>query len=302
MEYAGPSVIRFEWFDGASVQSASLSARNLTVGRDAGNSISIASTSVSRHHALIEWHQGAYRITDLGSGNGIWVNGERVSKFAVSEGCEFLIGDTPCRMSVEDRLWVAEDGVGYCLPEGEIVVGRDPGCDLVFSHPTVSARHLRMETRPDGVFVTALASQGVLVDGLPVGSGRLNDACTITLGALRFIFVDIRRKLSDHLEITSAGSANLSGRVYVAIAFIGRLDASEQAFREQLKNVTDGKQLHILLDASAVTHVNADGLDCLIAAAQALTSKGGELVLRAPSPPLARALLLSRASRLIRIV
>lgn len=48
------------------------------IGRDPGNDIVIPHSTVSARHAVIEAAAGRYRLRDLGSGNGTFVNGTRV--------------------------------------------------------------------------------------------------------------------------------------------------------------------------------------------------------------------------------
>ena len=53
-----------------------------------------------------------------------------------------------------------------------IVVGRDPGCDLVVNDPNVSRRHARIEREPGGLKVSDLGS----ANGLWVGADRVFEA------------------------------------------------------------------------------------------------------------------------------
>ena len=48
------------------------------IGRGEGNNIRLLDASVSRYHALIRRVDGSYLISDLGSANGTFVDGERV--------------------------------------------------------------------------------------------------------------------------------------------------------------------------------------------------------------------------------
>lgn len=50
----------------------------LTIGRDAGNDIVLAHTTVSRAHARLTYTNERWCIEDLGSANGTFVNGVRV--------------------------------------------------------------------------------------------------------------------------------------------------------------------------------------------------------------------------------
>jgi hypothetical protein len=50
-----------------------------SVGRTDRNTVNIPDKPVSRRHAEVFFEQGAYRIRDLGSRNGVRVDGKRVS-------------------------------------------------------------------------------------------------------------------------------------------------------------------------------------------------------------------------------
>lgn len=60
-----------------------LEAPEIIVGRDASNSVAINDAEVSRKHAKLSLHGSAYVIQDLGSTNGTFVNGQRVTNTQV---------------------------------------------------------------------------------------------------------------------------------------------------------------------------------------------------------------------------
>jgi len=56
-----------------------LEGDQLTVGRDSSNGVAINDGEVSRHHARLSFQGGKYVVEDLGSTNGTFVNGQRVT-------------------------------------------------------------------------------------------------------------------------------------------------------------------------------------------------------------------------------
>jgi pSer/pThr/pTyr-binding forkhead associated (FHA) protein len=56
-----------------------LEGDQLTIGRDSSNGVAINDAEVSRRHARLTFQGGKYVLEDLGSTNGSFVNGQRLS-------------------------------------------------------------------------------------------------------------------------------------------------------------------------------------------------------------------------------
>lgn len=67
--------------------------RTVTLGRDAGNTIVLASQFVSKRHVLVSWTPRGVRIEDQDSANGLTVNGLTVHAAQLSHGDVIQIGD-----------------------------------------------------------------------------------------------------------------------------------------------------------------------------------------------------------------
>lgn len=74
--------------------SVDLAGDVTTVGSVAGNTIVLADPAVSRKHAGIRREGPMYELADLGSTNGIYVNGHRVPKKTLEEGDVIRVGNS----------------------------------------------------------------------------------------------------------------------------------------------------------------------------------------------------------------
>jgi FHA domain/Domain of unknown function (DUF4388) len=72
--------------------SIELSRPVLTVGRSDGSDIVLPDPSVSKHHAQIEQAEDGWRLTDLKSTNGTWVNGQKVDDRQLMPGDQVRFG------------------------------------------------------------------------------------------------------------------------------------------------------------------------------------------------------------------
>jgi pSer/pThr/pTyr-binding forkhead associated (FHA) protein len=81
-----------------------LQADRTTVGKAAENDISLAEDPTASHlHAILERFPAGWCVTDLGSSNGTWVNGERIwSSLRLRHGDEIRVGQS--RLIFRDPL------------------------------------------------------------------------------------------------------------------------------------------------------------------------------------------------------
>ncbi len=78
----------------AAGSTFALTDGDVVIGRDGDNGIVLAENTVSRRHArLLRDSQGQFTVSDLGSANGIYINGTRIQRAILSPGDELKIGD-----------------------------------------------------------------------------------------------------------------------------------------------------------------------------------------------------------------
>lgn len=80
-------------FKDAVIREVPLTQDPLTIGRKAGNDIVIDNQAISGSHARIFQEDQTYFIEDLNSLNGTFLNGQKVSKYALKQGDIILIGN-----------------------------------------------------------------------------------------------------------------------------------------------------------------------------------------------------------------
>jgi hypothetical protein len=74
--------------------SLALSGAPATVGRSRGCTLALTDPNASKEHLRITWENGSYVLTDLGSSFGTRLNGQAVSRAALSPLDRIAIGDT----------------------------------------------------------------------------------------------------------------------------------------------------------------------------------------------------------------
>ena len=80
-----------------------LEAPRTTLGRGPGVDLAFADASMSKVHAELEWSTGRLRLRDLGSMNGVQVNGAPVPVCEQKHGDRFQRGEHVFRLVLEQR-------------------------------------------------------------------------------------------------------------------------------------------------------------------------------------------------------
>jgi diguanylate cyclase (GGDEF)-like protein len=84
-------------------QVTSLANPELRIGRHPDNGLVIDDDGMSRVHARVYYEDGTYFVEDFGSSNGTYVNGLRIEKRQLADGCIVQLGPRVClRFSITD--------------------------------------------------------------------------------------------------------------------------------------------------------------------------------------------------------
>jgi pSer/pThr/pTyr-binding forkhead associated (FHA) protein len=90
-----PPVARLEFVIGPLAgQVVALADEITTIGSVPGNSVVLADPAVSRKHIGIRRVGERYELADLGSTNGVYVNGHRTAKKMLDPGDIMRVGNT----------------------------------------------------------------------------------------------------------------------------------------------------------------------------------------------------------------
>jgi MoxR-like ATPase len=74
-----------------------------TIGRADINDVFVDADSLSRQHAIVTHLGSGWTVADLGSSNGIEINGQTVKHAILGDGMKFLLGDVEFTFLLQDR-------------------------------------------------------------------------------------------------------------------------------------------------------------------------------------------------------
>ncbi|MCD8294659.1 MAG: FHA domain-containing protein [Clostridia bacterium] len=157
------------------------------IGRSASNDIVLNDPTISGQHAILYIEDnGQYRIKDLNSTNGTFVDGKKVTE-TVLKGTEVIkFGSYSVEVSrLVSMKKSSTSSVNIPTESGTLrkTVGRLPGNDIVISQPDVSGTHAFLIRRKDGTVMIFdnNSTNGTYVNGRKVTSAMLQKGDRVTL-------------------------------------------------------------------------------------------------------------------------
>lgn len=90
-------------FGGQEQGKYAIDKDRMVVGRDPASEIPIDNLGISRQHCAFETRGDSFLIQDLGSSNGTYVNGKKVSQYFLNDGDEVVIGKYTLRFGNESQ-------------------------------------------------------------------------------------------------------------------------------------------------------------------------------------------------------
>lgn len=166
--------------------------KQIVIGRDEDCDIILEAPQISRRHIRLTPLGAGWRVQDLNSANGTFLN-ERTNRIKeASVGVEDVLFLGSYRFPVSrihdfvDVGALVASGAQVDLPEDKSVVtlGRGPSNDIVIDGPQISRHHAKIERNEDGMFLEDLGSaNGTFIDGERITRARLEPGQTVSLGS-----------------------------------------------------------------------------------------------------------------------
>lgn len=213
---------------GSNEQEFEVSKPEITIGRGQTNDVVLQDAKASRTHARFTFDaQGGITVVDLGSTNGVRVNGIKVEKTTLQPGDIVMIGNSQISFAKlsedDDGLTMidseadldrtladavlpislndtSEDRLVICTPDktweveldgnvDSLSIGRSTGNHVVIDHPSVSRSHAQIVRDGRAFTIRDLnSSNGLWVNGHKVSGTTLEDGVSVRLGYATLIY------------------------------------------------------------------------------------------------------------------
>lgn len=198
-----------------------LQGEAVTLGREADNQIRVDEDVVSRHHLVLRRVGNSYVAEDLGTTNGVQVNGARVERHELRDGDVLdIAGVVRMRYSTAPATVAApaQDQTIAVGPEKVMTIGRGDTCDLRLTHPTVSLVHARVSPGPGGtrVIEDLGSTNGTFVNGARLAKGErrtIADSDVVQVGPVRLHLSTQGVRSHDHSQHLRLTAVGLNQRV-----------------------------------------------------------------------------------------
>jgi hypothetical protein len=185
--------------EGQQLREIELNKERTTLGRHPDNDIVIDHRAISGFHAAFTCTLNDAILEDLGSTNGSFVNGKRVSKQRLEDGDLIVIARHQLRFVAGPRKIAGAPGPMVNLPPAQIEVANGPnaGKRLSLTKPvttlgTPGTLVVVIARQPDGYFLRHTdGGTSPLINGRAIGTDacRLNDGDAIQLAGTAMTFM-----------------------------------------------------------------------------------------------------------------
>jgi pSer/pThr/pTyr-binding forkhead associated (FHA) protein len=187
-----------------------LDQARLTIGRHESNDLVLKEDGISGFHAEIQLDENDIYLIDMDSTNGTCVNGEKITgrtqlkawdKLNFDKVTAEIINPEKRRPTVTraaltsrslERVWIlkgeSEDVAGqHFIIGGQMMIGRDTGCDLILDNAMISSHHARIQSHNGAAELEDLGStNGTFVNGEKITLSNLNSGDEIKIDPYLF--------------------------------------------------------------------------------------------------------------------
>lgn len=213
---------------GRSAAEISFDQGSYTIGRVDGNDVVLPSNSVSRTHARIFVSNNKCYIDDLGSANGVFVNGNQIrERTEINNGSKIRIGEYTLYLEYKDQSEsagtqdvlktqiVSQGQAGYkivriadkfageefMLTDAANTIGRTEDNYILLSDQSISRNHANITILGNTFSVKDLgSSNGTFVNGKRVnGDTAIQPGDQIRFGNVSFVFVPATQQVDPRI-------------------------------------------------------------------------------------------------------
>jgi EAL domain-containing protein (putative c-di-GMP-specific phosphodiesterase class I) len=239
-----------------ATEKSPLDSFPFTIGRNESTDLQVDSSQVSREHATITRQGRKYKVQDLGSTNGTFLNGQRITEATLSDGDLLLIADVEFTFYCSGggaKRQTATQVMAHADRGGS---GRDTVWDTILSvrrtHEIVTHRCLRTLYQPivqldsgEAFGYEALAANGA--------ADSPSARCELLVPTVECRAAGRLRQLFRRLAVEETASLPHGGRLLLAITAAESAEPALISHLCQLRNfVGSSRQIVVEIPDSAV--------------------------------------------------
>ena len=196
-----PTNLYLTIFDGErspyEVRLSNFDKEIISFGRAEDNDIVLNSIFVSRHHGVIYMDHGNVIIQRLPDcKNGLWYHGKKIKSTALRDGTYIRVFGKIEEQEIGVLLVssIKEESIVWnsipVTPGYRITIGRDPSCNIVLDHVSISRVHAYVEERNGKYYIADNGStNGVLLNGKKLlGRKELKEKDIILITNSKLVF------------------------------------------------------------------------------------------------------------------
>lgn len=178
------------------VREVELGVGRITIGRHPHNDVVLAHPAASAHHAAVIWGSTGAALEDLGSSNGSFVNGKRVTQAVLADGDRVAIAGFQIEYSADSLAKSLAGTLSKAQGSIEVLNGANAGKRMSLVKPITTLGSpgvlvVVISRQLDGYYMARVQGDVVaLLNGQPVGTApillRDGDLLELTGTRMRF--------------------------------------------------------------------------------------------------------------------